>query len=143
MVTLNPFQKVNKGEARKSRWRVLAGKAGLYIYLVFCAYQLFCAVRYGAVLPFARHHPGGPWYVYYNDQKGWFVYSLIMWELPLLLGSLAFVPISVVMRTPWEKAIVRKKVSQELAQTRPRFEDESKIEPYQSVGSSAPDKKYK
>ena len=125
------FRRYNH-QSYKSRWRVIARNFALPIYAIFCISQLYMVIRYGSIIPFARHHPGAPWVIYYSEEKSAFIYSLVMWEFPFACISAFFIPISVIMRAPWEKKIVKEKVRQELTGARPHFEDESKVEPFQT-----------
>src|ERR1700722_7534369 len=93
--------------ARRSHWRAFAAKLLLFMYCGFCGYQLYTAVRYGVVLPAARHHRGAPYYIYYREHNIAFIFSLLLWELPLAIGIVWFILSSLGQHTPWERRLVK------------------------------------
>ena len=115
----------------KRRWRAMGANLLLLIYLAFGGYQLYAAVRYGAVIYFARHHPGAEHYVHYSENSILFIYSLVLSALPLAMCVVWFILNSLGQHTPWEQKLVRKKVADELARTGLRFEDADKVEQYE------------
>jgi hypothetical protein len=72
----------------------------LLIYFGFCGYQLYTAVRYGALIPAARHHRGTPYYIYYSEHNVAFICSLLFYEFPLAVVIVWFFLKYLGQRTP-------------------------------------------
>lgn len=120
-----------KAQASKYRWRKLSERVLIPAILAFDFYNLYFAARHGSVL--IAKSRNGP-LISYNTDKVEFICFVIFFSFLPLVGCLYVFLSALGQHTPWEQRLVRKKVAEELTRTRPRFEDENIVEPYDRRG---------
>ena len=124
---LNPM----KIQARKYQWRKITGRILIAAVLAFNFYNLYYATRYGAVLiAWSRNGP----LISYNTHKIAFIFLVIFFSYLPFIGCIYVILSALGQHTPWERKLIRKRIAEELARTRPRFEDENIVEPYDRSG---------